>query len=59
MDDNGHGSHCSGIMAGKSDNGTGIEGTAKSSNVKIMGVKILDEEWNPWEPTIIYIKHSS
>lgn len=44
MDDNGHGSHCSGIMAGKSDNGTGIEGTAKSSNVKIMGLKILDEE---------------
>ncbi len=44
MDDNGHGSHCSGIMAGKSDNGTGIAGIAKSSNVKIMGLKILDEE---------------
>lgn len=44
MDDNGHGSHCSGIMAGKSDNGAGIVGTAKSANVKIMGLKILDEE---------------
>ncbi|MCI8956238.1 MAG: S8 family serine peptidase [Eubacterium sp.] len=44
MDDNGHGSHCSGIMAGKSDNGAGIAGIAKSSNVKIMGLKILDEE---------------
>lgn len=44
MDDNGHGSHCSGIMAGKSDNGVGIAGTAKSANIKIMGLKILDED---------------
>lgn len=44
MDDNGHGSHCSGIMAGKSNNGVGIVGTAKSENIKIMALKILDEE---------------
>ena len=44
MDDNGHGSHCSGIMAGKSNNGVGIAGTAKSNNIKIMALKILDEE---------------
>lgn len=44
MDDNGHGSHCSGVMAGKANNETGIAGTAKSENIKIMGLKILDEE---------------
>lgn len=44
MDDNGHGSHCSGIMAGKSDNGAGIAGTSKSDNIKIMALKILDAE---------------
>lgn len=43
LDDNGHGSHCSGIMAAKSNNETGIAGTAKSDNVKIMALKILDE----------------
>lgn len=44
MDDNGHGSHCSGIMAAASDNGIGIAGTAKASQVKIMGLKILDQD---------------
>lgn len=44
MDDNGHGSHCSGIMAGKADNGVGISGVAVSDNVKIMALKILDAE---------------
>lgn len=44
MDDNGHGSHCAGIAAGKSDNGVGIAGTAKSNNIKVMALKILNEE---------------
>lgn len=48
MDDNGHGSHCSGIMAGKSNNNKGIVGTAKSENIKIMALKILDEEGFGW-----------
>lgn len=48
MDDNGHGSHCSGIMAGKSDNDKGIVGTAKSENIKIMALKILDEDGYGW-----------
>ncbi|MCR5666115.1 MAG: S8 family serine peptidase [Eubacterium sp.] len=44
MDDNGHGSHCSGIIAAEAD-GVGIAGVAsKSDAVKIMGVKVLDEE---------------
>ena len=44
MDDNGHGSHCSGIMAAVSGNGVGIEGAAKSENIKIMALKILNAD---------------
>lgn len=43
MDDNGHGTHCSGIIAASANNEKGIAGTAQN-NVKIMGLKILDEE---------------
>jgi subtilisin family serine protease len=44
MDDNGHGSHCSGIIAAEA-NDVGIAGVAsKSDAVKIMAVKVLDEE---------------
>ena len=41
MDDNGHGSHCAGIAAGKSNNGVGIAGIAKSNNIKVMALKTL------------------
>ncbi len=44
LDDNGHGSHCSGIMAATSGNGVGIAGVAKSDNIKIMALKILDAQ---------------
>lgn len=44
MDDNGHGSHCSGIMAASAENGVGISGIDTDENVKIMGLKILDAE---------------
>lgn len=40
MDDNGHGSHCAGIVAGQ-HNDVGIAGINKS-NVKIMALKFLD-----------------
>ncbi len=42
-DDNGHGSHVAGIIAGAADNEKGISGINKS-NVKIMACKFLDEE---------------
>lgn len=44
MDDNGHGTHVAGIMKATSDNATGIVGAAKSSNIKIMALKFLDNE---------------
>ncbi len=44
MDDNGHGTHCSGIMAASVQNGIGMAGTAAAEQVKIMGLKILDAE---------------
>jgi subtilisin family serine protease/uncharacterized protein YjdB len=43
LDDNGHGSHCAGIIAGDSTNQSGISGVA-SGNVKVMALKFLDED---------------
>ena len=40
MDDNGHGTHCAGIISSVINNGVGVAGIA--SNCKIMPVKILD-----------------
>ena len=40
MDDHGHGTHCSGIMAATADNQSGISGVNKSA--KIMALKFLD-----------------
>lgn len=40
-DDNGHGSHCAGIIAGSGDNKLGISGINKSG-VKVMALKFLD-----------------
>lgn len=39
-DDNGHGTHCSGIAAANTNNGIGMAGLAP--NCKIMGVKVLN-----------------
>lgn len=44
MDDSGHGSHCAGIIAGKTNNNLGIAGVARSSNVKIMALKMMDAD---------------
>lgn len=44
MDDNGHGTHCSGIMAADSGDNKGVSGIADGTNVKIMALKILDAD---------------
>ena len=41
-DDNGHGTHCAGIIAAAANNNKGISGI-NTSNVKIMALKFLDE----------------
>jgi subtilisin family serine protease len=40
MDDNGHGTHCSGTIGGTGNNGVGVAGVAWT--VKLMGCKFLD-----------------
>lgn len=42
MDDNGHGTHCAGIIGAAGENQTGISGV--NQKVKIMPLKILDED---------------
>lgn len=42
LDDHGHGSHCSGTIGAKGDDGKGVVGV--SWNVRIMGVKFLSAE---------------
>ena len=56
MDDNGHGSHCSGIIAA-SKNSVGIEGVAKGKNVRIMALKVLDNEGNGYEMETVGAYH--
>ena len=42
MDDNGHGTHCAGIIAAEQNNGKGIAGV--SQNAKIMAIKWIDKD---------------
>lgn len=45
LDDNGHGSHCAGIIAAASNNKAGITGAVMgNSSIKIMALKFLDSE---------------
>jgi len=43
MDDNGHGTHCTGIMVARANNKKGIAGVCQKNNVKIMPLKFLSE----------------
>ncbi|KZL92910.1 S8 family peptidase [Clostridium magnum] len=43
MDDNGHGTHVSGIIAAEANNKIGISGIVGNLDVKIIPVKVLDE----------------
>ena len=42
LDDNGHGSHCAGIIAAQANNGFGLAGVASKAKVRLMGFKTLD-----------------
>ena len=43
MDEHGHGTHCSGIIAAQAGNGVGISGVAgKNSGIRIMALRFLD-----------------
>ncbi|MFI3312962.1 MAG: S8 family serine peptidase [Eubacteriales bacterium] len=44
MDDNGHGTHVSGIIAAEADNGVGIAGMAGTLDVSILPIKVLNSE---------------
>ncbi|WP_242966427.1 S8 family peptidase [Clostridium sp. BSD9I1] len=44
MDDNGHGTHVSGIIAAEANNNQGITGIVGSLDVKLIPVKVLDKD---------------
>ena len=50
MDDNGHGTHCAGII-GAGTNGEGVQGVNQS--VSLMALKVLDEEGGGYDSDII------
>ena len=54
MDDNGHGTHCAGIIAAQADNAAGTVGVAGAADqVKIMAVKVMDRDGICWGSEIL------
>lgn len=51
-DDQGHGTHCAGIIGARANNGIGISGVI-GQRVKIMGVKVLDNRGSGSEASIV------
>lgn len=51
LDDNGHGSHCAGIIGAAYNNAAGISGINKK--VKIMPLKFLDKDGSGWDDDAI------
>lgn len=52
IDDNGHGTHVSGIVGARAGNGIGVTGVI-GTKVKIMGVKVLDAQGSGSEVAIV------
>lgn len=52
MDDNGHGTHVSGIIAAEANNGVGIAGIAGDLDVSILPVKVLNADGEGTTATI-------
>lgn len=52
QDDNGHGTHCAGIIAAAADNAIGVSGINKS-HTKIMPVKWLDNEGSGYTEDVL------
>lgn len=52
LDDYGHGTHVSGILGARANNGIGITGIM-GSHIKIMGVKVLDNQGGGSEANIV------
>lgn len=54
MDENGHGSHCAGIIAGQANNGVGMTGVAGiSDKVKIMAIRTLNKDGSGYNSDIV------
>jgi subtilisin family serine protease len=53
MDDNGHGTHVSGIIAADANNGIGVAGITGTLDVKIIPVKVLDKNGEGEVPNIV------
>lgn len=52
-DEDGHGTHCAGIIAAAADNNEGIAGVAGNNNIELMAVRVLDDEGSGYFSDII------
>lgn len=54
LDDNNHGTHCSGIITAQANNAKGVAGIASAANVKIMALKIFGSSGNSETQTTFF-----